>query len=1841
MKHTFTMRTICLLLTLAMLAALCPTIAMAERETRGFNRPDGRVVVAETDYAVVKGVTETQVILNNSDGTSQVYGYMATIAPNAAVKPKASYAGYYSEGSTAASRAEAAKNLKWDLRTTTGQAADYEKATGEQVALAVNGDYFNMQPCQSLGYLIMEGNVVQTGISQEPYFAVLKDGSYAIRDYGTPHDDVAEAISGPFWLVKNGEIMVADTDQTLAPRHSIGLKEDGTLVVFMADGRAGLSAGMTVYEIAKIQQAQGVVNAIYLDGGGSATFASRHEGSEYLEIQNHPSDGPERVVASSLLFVKTDKRTGKFDHAALKPNNDLYVAGASVQFTADGVDGNGYPAALPANVSWALKDKSFGSIDSAGLFKSNGKCGTVEVDLMQSGRIVGSTSIEIQEPDTLSFASESINLAFKASSDLGLSARYQNRLMELTGFTFSWKLTPVSADKTADQIGSFSGNIFTAVKASETLQANVEVSYAKTDGTVLSDSIFVEIGRMPQVIFDFEPDEGGELRKYGEYDWGSSSYGATWPDDSEPITYLGWDTAANALVTKTESGPFTFDGSYLDGPNAATCHPASTLLGARGYSFFTWHTGYMKQHSAILNNVTADNGQVRFGDYAVELQYDYTDLAPGYRNVNLYIRNGKLADDVATDVNSGYAINGTPSGLGVWVYAPEGTPNYWIWTTVAYWDEASGTYKDAYLHFTTQEGRSIQYNGIYWNGWMYCEADLSGLAQYVTPEHPLKLVTGRPLILMTFIPGGSANENGDKIPMGDFSKGSIYFDNFRIVYGDTIDDMDNPVVSSLTANGKELKEDDSPVLTSNKVNLAAAFTDPDGDNVTGINPEKTAIYVDGLRQELPGATASKASVTVTLPNGEHSVMISVADNFGNVTKVTRYFTVKASESAFGQITLSGESTAMIGSTYELALTVENSDKIKSFETEIKLTDTFGAPTVEFTGSYTGTADFENGVLTIKASSDAPKAGVAAKIIFTLSPTIAKGTVMSYTVTKGTFEDEGKPLTFSQNTQTVGVTAPYELTADIMMVGSTGKLYVTTADGKKPGKISIYAVKDGEEDELIGVTNNSGVLVTNRFCRVAGEKFTVYAKGENGYSFRISGVTNGMGSDEIAPVNVRLNAVKDAATTQSVTWFSAPEYTAQKAVIQYTTQAAYQSGKYEFTTVNGTSKLTAFNGSGNDNNATLLNTVTLTGLQPGTTYCYRVGDGVDGHFSEISTFTTAKKTGKTSFFVMGDTQLNNNPEADAESIAAMEKIAEAVGQKGVDFGIQTGDYIDVANSLGAWNQIQGLFAKEYPTTPIIQVLGNHEYYGDNSGDKASAIFNLPGKDYYSVEYGDVYVAVINCNADLASAAKWLVEDAAKTDCTWKILTLHQPPYYTNPKGSSAPYNKAIPAAAEAAGIDFVFSGHDHSYARTNPIANGEINTENGVVYFICGDLGEKSRSSQYAPEDNPDFHFAKITQNYDAVYLMVELNNGKMTVTAYNVDGTVLDTVTKEKETSDDDDPKVEKHDYIYYRTTGKLLCSESDCTQKEAPADYTGWAKDSQSGKRMYFLGGKYKTDWFTIGEDLYHFDLKTGEEHKLTVIENIETTCGVQGKKTVKCECGETKTIELSRAGAHINVEKTAADGSIYYVCSRCGRITIYNLTFVDVKDSDWFASTVDYVVSNKLFNGRNEMIFDPNASMTRAELVSVLWRSVGSPDFSDTSSKVFEDVPAGRWYTAAVNWAYKNKIVNGMDATHFGPDSAITREQIVTIFYRFAEYREITRDAKDDLKGFKDADKVSDYALDAMYWAVGAKLIQGDDQKLINPQGKATRAEVAAMIMRFQKLLETETPQPDESVPSVTPGA
>ena len=175
-------------------------------------------------------MTETDIFLNTKEGNAQIAGYMTTIAPGAKATFKASYSGYYTEGSTPASRKDAAANLPWNLEKTTLQAAAYTKATGGNVIMATNGDFFNMQNAQPLGYLIMEGNVIQenNGAASEPYFAVLKNGAYAIRDAGTDCSDVLEAVSGPCYLVKDGQIQ--SNGDGRGPVNSIGLKADGTVV---------------------------------------------------------------------------------------------------------------------------------------------------------------------------------------------------------------------------------------------------------------------------------------------------------------------------------------------------------------------------------------------------------------------------------------------------------------------------------------------------------------------------------------------------------------------------------------------------------------------------------------------------------------------------------------------------------------------------------------------------------------------------------------------------------------------------------------------------------------------------------------------------------------------------------------------------------------------------------------------------------------------------------------------------------------------------------------------------------------------------------------------------------------------------------------------------------------------------------------------------------------------------------------------------------------------------------------------------------------------------------------------------------------------------------------------------------------------------------------------------------------------------------------------------------------------------------------------------------------------------------------------------------------------------
>lgn len=179
----------------------------------------------------------------------------------------------------------------------------------------------------------------------------------------------------------------------------------------------------------------------------------------------------------------------------------------------------------------------------------------------------------------------------------------------------------------------------------------------------------------------------------------------------------------------------------------------------------------------------------------------------------------------------------------------------------------------------------------------------------------------------------------------------------------------------------------------------------------------------------------------------------------------------------------------------------------------------------------------------------------------------------------------------------------------------------------------------------------------------------------------------------------------------------------------------------------------------------------------------------------------------------------------------------------------------------------------------------------------------------------------------------------------------------------------------------------------------------------------------------------------------------------------------------------------------------------------------------------------------------------------------------------------------------------------------------FTDVKNfMDWTHAGIEYVVVNGLFNGTSETTFAPDATMTRSMIATVLWRMRQCPQ--PEIENPYADIADGMWYTDAVRWAYENKIMDGVGNGRFDPDGVLTREQIVTVLYRFAGIAENNATDASVLEAFADAYMVANWSKDAVCWAVFNQVIQGsavNGAQYLMPTGSATRAQVATILMRF----------------------
>ena len=201
--------------------------------------------------------------------------------------------------------------------------------------------------------------------------------------------------------------------------------------------------------------------------------------------------------------------------------------------------------------------------------------------------------------------------------------------------------------------------------------------------------------------------------------------------------------------------------------------------------------------------------------------------------------------------------------------------------------------------------------------------------------------------------------------------------------------------------------------------------------------------------------------------------------------------------------------------------------------------------------------------------------------------------------------------------------------------------------------------------------------------------------------------------------------------------------------------------------------------------------------------------------------------------------------------------------------------------------------------------------------------------------------------------------------------------------------------------------------------------------------------------------------------------------------------------------------------------------------------------------------------------------------------------------------------------------DGKVYAEVPAGARVkTVDNRkTFEDVKADDWFADSVDFASSHELFRGVSDTEFAPNLSMTRAMLVTVIYRLENEPD-TVIEEMTFDDVEAGSWYEKAVAWASEQEIVLGT-GDGFEPDQNITREQIATVLFRYAKYLGLNTEDRGSLEAYPDGSKVSSWAQDAMAWAVQVGLFRGDENGNLNPGNNGSRAEVATLMMRFIRLI------------------
>ena len=399
--------------------------------------------ISSTAYSISPDVREYEWVLNNGALTQQMMGHVMEVKVGGG--STASIAVGYGDDNIEA----IASGRNWTMMETTHQAGAMQNRRGTNVVGAINAGGYDMSNGRPSGAFTMNGTQINAATGTT--FWIDKSGSAHITNAQECNaayaaGNVREAIASFGEIFEDGHARPGLDNSTRASRTAIGIKADGSVVMFMVDGRqAPYSVGMTMAEVAAAMEELGCVQAINLDGGGSSTFATQREGEEEdtkpagLTLRCRPSDGYERKVSNTIMVLSTAKATGEFDHAILSPNDEVYTPGSTVQLKAAGADASGGPADVPEGAQWTVLSGG-GRIDQNGLYTAGDAEGKVTVALTLDGKTVGQTTIQLRWPDKLGFTNNSVSIDFGKESNLTFAPTWQGREVKYKDGDFEWSL---------------------------------------------------------------------------------------------------------------------------------------------------------------------------------------------------------------------------------------------------------------------------------------------------------------------------------------------------------------------------------------------------------------------------------------------------------------------------------------------------------------------------------------------------------------------------------------------------------------------------------------------------------------------------------------------------------------------------------------------------------------------------------------------------------------------------------------------------------------------------------------------------------------------------------------------------------------------------------------------------------------------------------------------------------------------------------------------------------------------------------------------------------------------------------------------------------------------------------------------------------------------------------------------------------------------------------------------------------------------------------------------------------------------------------------------------------